>query len=58
MLDTSFFTQCENCEYCDKELFGYVCCKHEISISNPKKDGCTWGSELDRKETDNERKTD
>ena len=45
MTDTTFFTQCENCEYCVKELFGYVCDKHLINVDNPKKDGCTWGAE-------------
>lgn len=45
MTDTTFFTQCENCEYCVKELCGYVCDKHLINVDNPKKDGCTWGAE-------------
>ena len=47
MTNTMFFTQCEACENCTKELFGYVCEKHGIEIHNPKFDGCTWG---DKKE--------
>lgn len=51
MLDTSFFTQCENCENCVKNSFGYVCEQHWVHIANPQKDGCTWGKE---KEDNNE----
>lgn len=50
MVDTTFFTQCENCEYCAKNSFGHFCEKHTIHIDNPKKDGCTWGSVLEREE--------
>ena len=57
MADTTFFTQCENCEYCEKELFGYVCAQHLTNIDNPEKDGCTWGSERGERK-DNERKAD
>ena len=54
MVDTSFFTQCENCEYCDKNSFGHVCKKHIIHIDNPKLDGCTWGSERGERREGNE----
>ena len=50
MVDTSFFTQCENCDYCEKNSFGYYCQKHIVCIDNPKKDGCTWGNEKENGE--------
>lgn len=53
MVNTTFFTQCENCEYCDQNAFGHFCEKHDIYIDNPKTDGCTWGSELGERK-DNE----
>ena len=49
MADTTFFTQCENCEHCDKNSFGHFCEKHIIYIDNPKKDGCTWGNEREER---------
>ena len=49
MVDTTFFTQCENCECCEKEPFGYVCVQHSTYIDNPKKDGCTWGREREER---------
>ena len=50
MIDTTWFVQCENCENCTEEKWGYCCDKHSIHIDNPKKDGCTWGNP---KEADN-----
>ena len=46
MTDTTYFTQCKNCEYCVR----YYCEAHLIHIDNPEKDGCTFGSP---KEVDN-----
>ena len=52
MDNTQFFTQCKNCEYCDDDKWGYYCEKHGLRITDPSKDGCTWGAEL---ELDNDR---
>ena len=49
MADTTLFVQCENCECCEKEIFGYVCAQHSTHIDNPKIDGCTWGREKEER---------
>ena len=45
MVNTMYFTQCKDCEYCVKELFGYCCDNNFHSINNPDVDGCTFGKE-------------
>lgn len=50
MPNTMYFTQCKECVYCVKELFGYCCDKNLHSIDNPNTDGCTWGEEKENGE--------